>query len=146
MLFNSVSFGIFLIIVFLLYYIVPHKYRWGFLLLASYAFYMNLHLWYGILLFLTTGLTYILAISFEKAKTPGQKKRNLLLGIIPLVLILVFFKTANPLISRINDMIAAGRLSIQPFTLEFRRVLSDLLWSSCCRPAYRFIFSSLWDI
>ncbi len=117
MLFNSVSFGIFLIIVFLLYYIVPHKYRWGFLLLASYAFYMNLHLWYGILLFLTTGLTYILAISFEKAKTPGQKRRNLLLGIIPLVLILVFFKTANPLISRINDMIAAGRLSIQPFTL-----------------------------
>ena len=71
MLFNSISFGIFLIIVFLLYYIVPHKYRWGFLLLASYAFYMNLHLWYGILLFLTTLLTYGLALSLEGERTDG---------------------------------------------------------------------------
>ncbi len=117
MLFNSISFGVFLVIVFLLYYIVPHKYRWGFLLLASYAFYMNLHLWYGILLFLTTLLTYGLAISLENAHSSGQKKRALLLGILPLVLILVFFKTANPVIQRMNALIAEGRLSIQPITM-----------------------------
>ncbi|MDE7341114.1 MAG: MBOAT family protein [Lachnospiraceae bacterium] len=117
MLFNSISFGIFLIIVFLLYYFVPHKYRWGFLLLASYVFYMNLHLWYGILLFLTTLLTYTLALSLEKAQTAGQKKKALLLGVLPLVLILVFFKTANPVIQHLNDMISAGRLSIQPLTM-----------------------------
>ena len=117
MLFNSISFGIFLIIVFLLYYIVPHKYRWGFLLLASYAFYMNLHLWYGILLFLTTLLTYGLALSLEGARTDGQKRGKLLLGVLPLVLILVFFKTANPVIQKLNEMVDAGRLSIQPLTL-----------------------------
>ncbi len=117
MLFNSISFGIFLIIVFLLYYIVPHKYRWGFLLLASYAFYMNLHLWYGILLFLTTLLTYGLALSLEGARSDGQKRGKLLLGVLPLVLILVFFKTANPVIQKLNEMVDAGRLSIQPLTL-----------------------------
>ena len=117
MLFNSISFGIFIIVVFILYYIVPHKYRWGFLLLASYAFYMNLHLWYGILLFLTTLLTYLLALSFEKAHSLKEKRRNLLLGIVPLVAILIFFKTANPVIARLNDMIAAGRLSLQPLAL-----------------------------
>ncbi|MDD6810845.1 MAG: MBOAT family protein [Lachnospiraceae bacterium] len=117
MLFNSVSFGIFLIIVFLLYYIVPHKYRWGFLLIASYAFYMNLHLWYGILLFLTTLLTYSLALSLEKAETPKQKQKSLLLGIVPLVAILFFFKTANPIITQLNDWISAGRLTMQPITL-----------------------------
>lgn len=117
MLFNSVSFGIFLIIVFLLYYIVPHKYRWGFLLIASYAFYMNLHLWYGILLFLTTLLTYSLALSLEKAETPKQKQKFLLLGIVPLVAILFFFKTANPIITQLNDWISAGRLTMQPITL-----------------------------
>ena len=117
MLFNSISFGIFIIVVFLLYYIVPHKYRWGFLLLASYAFYMNLHLWYGILLFLTTLLTYLLALSFEKAHSLREKRRNLLLGIVPLVAILVFFKTANPVIAQLNDMISAGRLPLQPLTL-----------------------------
>lgn len=117
MLFNSVSFGIFLIVVFLLYYIVPHKYRWGFLLLASYAFYMNLHLWYGILLFLTTLLTYGLALSFEKARSAWQKRGCLLLGVVPLVLILLFFKTAAPLIEKLNGMIAQGRLSLQPVTM-----------------------------
>lgn len=117
MLFNSISFGIFITAVFLLYYIVPHKYRWVFLLLASYGFYMNLHLWYGILLFLTTLLTYLLALSFETAHTPSQKRRRLLFGIVPLVGILVFFKTAAPVIERLNDMIAAGRLSLQPLTM-----------------------------
>lgn len=117
MLFNSVSFGIFLIVIFLLYYIVPHKYRWGFLLIASYAFYMNLHLWYGILLFLTTLLTYGLALSLEKADTSKQKNKSLLFGVVPLVAILLLFKTANPMIVQLNAMISAGKLSMQPLTM-----------------------------
>lgn len=117
MLFNSMSFGVFIVIVFLLYCVVPHRYRWGFLLFASYVFYMNIHLWYGILLFLTTALTYALALSFEKARSDSHKKRNLLFGILPLVLILVFFKTANPVIERLNAIISEGRLSLQPITL-----------------------------
>lgn len=117
MLFNTIAFGIFLIIVFILYYIVPHKYRWCFLLLASYAFYMNLHLWYGILLFLTTLLTYFLARALENAETEKEKKRDLALGILPLVLILLFFKTADPIIGILNNRIQAGRLIIQPITL-----------------------------
>lgn len=116
MLFNSISFAIFIVIVFLLYYICPHKYRWGFLLAASYAFYMNLHLWYGILLFLTTMLTYALAISLEKAQSCRQKKRNLLLGILPLILILIFFKTANPIITQLNSAVSKGRFNVQPIT------------------------------
>lgn len=118
MLFNTMTFGIFLIIVFILYYIVPHKYRWCFLLLVSYAFYMNLHLWYGILLFLTTALTFFLAKTLEKAQTTQEKKRNLALGILPLVLILLFFKTADPIISALNVRIQEGGLSIQPITLS----------------------------
>ncbi|MDE6664472.1 MAG: MBOAT family protein [Lachnospiraceae bacterium] len=117
MLFNSISFGIFIIAVFILHYIFPHKYRWAFLLVASYAFYMNLHLWYGILLFFATLLTYVLAISLEKAQTDSAKKRNLLLGLLPLILIIVFFKTANPVISQLNSMVSKGSLSIQPITL-----------------------------
>ncbi|MCH5253537.1 MAG: MBOAT family protein [Lachnospiraceae bacterium] len=98
MLFNSISFGIFLVIVFLLYYTVPHKYRWLFLLLTSYAFYMNLHLWYGLLLFGATFLTYTLAIFLEKAQSAGQKKGYLLLGTLPLILVLVFFKTGRSIL------------------------------------------------
>lgn len=118
MLFNSVSFGVFIIIVFLLYYLVPHKYRWCFLLIASYAFYMNLHIGYGILLFAATVLTYILALNLEKADTQDAKKRCLLSGILPLVLVLLFYKTASPVIDRLNLLIDAGRLAMQPVTVK----------------------------
>lgn len=118
MLFNSMSFAVFIIIVFILYYLVPHRLRWFFLLIASYAFYMNLHISYGLLLLATTLLTYVLALRLEKATTTGQKKRCLLGGILPLALILLFFKTASPAIDKINAMIEAGRLTIQPLTVR----------------------------
>lgn len=118
MLFNSISFGIFIVIVFVLYYLVPHRYRWCFLLAASYVFYMNLHIGYGLLLFGTTTLTYVLARRLEQASTTVLKKRCLLSGILPLVLILLFYKTAAPVIDRLNLLIDAGRLTIQPITLQ----------------------------
>ena len=118
MLFHSMSFAVFLIIVFILYYLVPNRYRWCFLLAASYAFYMNLHVSYGLLLLATTILTYGLALQLEKAETTGQKRRNLLCGILPLVLILFVFKTASPILDRLNALIEAGRLTMQPFTLR----------------------------
>lgn len=118
MLFNSVSFGIFIIIVFIMYYLVPSKYRWAFLLIASYMFYMNLHIGYGVLLLATTVLTYTMARGLEKADTAKAKKSCLLCGILPLILILFFYKTASPVIDRLNLMADAGRLTIQPVTVK----------------------------
>ncbi|MBD5522937.1 MAG: MBOAT family protein [Lachnospiraceae bacterium] len=118
MLFNSMSFGIFIVIVFILYYLVPHKYRWCFLLVASYIFYMNLHIGYGLLLFASTALTYALAGLLEQAPTAVQKKCYLLGGIVPLVLILLFYKTASPVIDRLNTLVNAGRLTIHPITVR----------------------------
>lgn len=118
MLFNSLTFGIFLIIVFILYYLIPHKYRWAFLLLASYVFYMNLHIGYGILLLATTILTYVLALKLEKADSVSRKRYCLLSGILPLILILLFYKLGSPVINHLNSLIDAGRLSMQPITLK----------------------------
>lgn len=118
MLFNSVTFAVFLPVVFILYYLVPHKYRWAFLLAASYAFYMNLHAGYGLLLLFTTVLTYALACLLESSPAKSRKKLCLWGGILPLVLILLLYKTANPLIHQLNEMITAGRLTLQPLTLS----------------------------
>lgn len=118
MLFNSLSFGVFLIIVFILYYLVPHKHRWCFLLIASYAFYMNLHISYGLMLLAATALTYVLALAFEKADTTKAKRLCLLGGIVPLVLVLFFFKTADPIIDKLNTLIDAGRLNMQSITVS----------------------------
>lgn len=118
MLFNSISFGIFIIIVFLLYCLAPHRYRWCFLLAASYLFYMNLHAGYCILLLAATVLTYVLALRLEQADTDRAKKRCLLGGILPLMLILLFYKTAGPAIDRLNLLIDGGRLHMQPITMK----------------------------
>ncbi len=118
MLFNSMTFAVFLIAVFLLYHIVPARYRWIFLLAASYVFYMNLHVAYGLLLFFTTVLTYFLALCLEKAADSHAKKRCLLGGVLPLVGILLVFKLGAPAISRLNALADAGRLSMQPLTIK----------------------------
>lgn len=118
MLFNSQLFAVFLTAVFLLYYILPARFRWVFLLLASYGFYMNLHAAYGLLLFFSTLLTFLLALRLEKA--PDQKKKRLCLtgDILPLLAILLVFKLGAPVIDRINALIDAGRLSLHPLTLR----------------------------
>lgn len=118
MLFNSQLFAVFLTAVFLLYYILPARFRWVFLLLASYGFYMNLHAAYGLLLFFSTLLTFLLALRLEKA--PDKKKKRLCLtgGILPLLAILLVFKLGAPVIDRINALIDASRLSLHPLTLR----------------------------
>ncbi|MCM1266486.1 MAG: MBOAT family protein [Bacteroidales bacterium] len=118
MLFNSMTFAVFLIAVFFLYYFMPVKSRWLFLLLASYAFYMNLHAAYGLLLLFTTLLTFFLALALEKAPDAKKKRLCLASGILPLIGILLVLKLGAPAIDKINALIDTGRLSLQPLTLR----------------------------
>ncbi len=118
MLFNSMTFAVFLTAVFILYHIVPARLRWIFLLAASYVFYMNLHVAYGLLLLFTTALTYFLALGLEKAPDLAGKKRCLLGGVLPLVGILLVFKLGAPVIDRLNALAEAGRLSMHPLTVK----------------------------
>lgn len=118
MLFNSMTFAVFLTAVFILYHIVPARLRWIFLLAASYVFYMNLHVAYGLLLLFTTALTYFLALGLEKAPDRAGKKRCLLGGVLPLVGILLVFKLGAPVIDRLNALAEAGRLSMHPLTIK----------------------------
>ena len=118
MLFNSILFAVFLTVVFILYHIVPVRFRWIFLLAASYAFYMNLHAAYGLLLLFSTLLTFSLALCLEKASEEKKKRLCLLGGILPLAGILLIFKLGAPVIDRINALIDAGRLSLHPLTVR----------------------------
>lgn len=118
MLFNSVTFAVFLITAFILYHIVPARFRWFFLLAASYIFYMNLHVAYGLLLFFTTVLIYFMALALEKADDKSRKLRCLMGGILPLVGILLVFKLGAPVINKLNALADAGRLSMHPLTIK----------------------------
>lgn len=69
MLFNSYSFLIFLPIVLVLYLVIPKKFRWLLLLIASYYFYMSWNATYALLIALST----FSGIFIDNANTKKEK-------------------------------------------------------------------------
>ena len=76
MLFNSLNFLIFFPIAALLYWVLPHKVRWVWLLIASYYFYMCWNASYALLLATSTLITYLSGLLIGKAnRIKNEKKR-----------------------------------------------------------------------
>jgi alginate O-acetyltransferase complex protein AlgI len=91
MLFNSFNFVYFFGVVFVLYYLTPHRFRWIVLLTGSYYFYATWKLEYLIYLIVPTIVVYGLALKIEG--TSSGRARKLLLGLgigVPLGLLFTF--------------------------------------------------------
>jgi D-alanyl-lipoteichoic acid acyltransferase DltB (MBOAT superfamily) len=87
--FNSLEFLFFLPIVFGAYWLLPHRWRNIFLLIASYYFYMSWNPWFGILLFATTFIDWWSGLQMEKS---NNRKPWLLLSLFSNLGVLVAFK------------------------------------------------------
>lgn len=72
MLFNSIDFLIFFPIVLLIYYVIPNKVKYIWLLVASYYFYMCWNARYALLLLFSTLITYLSGLAIEKIKQSGN--------------------------------------------------------------------------
>lgn len=104
MLFNSFAFLVFFPLVCLLYFLLPFKYRWAFLLVASYYFYMNWKPVYAVLIFTSTFITYGVALLIERfSEKPKWKRAFLTLSIVINIGILFLYKYFNFL----NESVAA---------------------------------------
>ena len=66
MLLTSYEFIIFISICFVLYYILPKRFQWILLLVASYVFYFMAGTFYPLFLLATSLITYTTAILIEK--------------------------------------------------------------------------------
>ena len=66
MLFNSIDFLMFFPVVTILYFLIPKKYRYLWLLVASYYFYMKWEVKYVLLLLFSTTVTYVCGILTDK--------------------------------------------------------------------------------
>lgn len=95
MLFNSFGFAIFLAIVFILYWGLPHKYRWILMLIASYYFYMSWNAKYVVIILFTTIISYLAAIFLERQNS--REKKGIVLVCVAIIClgILFFFKYFN---------------------------------------------------
>ncbi len=114
-LFNSLAYAVFLPVVFILYWVLPHKVRWPLLLIASYYFYMSWNAAYVVLIGATTLVSYGCALLLEKTDNPGKKKLYVAIALFISLGILFVFKYFNftaGLLEQISEAIRIPRLDV----------------------------------
>lgn len=94
MLFNSIQFMFFFPIVTILYFLIPHKFRWILLLISSCIFYMAFIPLYILILAITIIIDYFAGIYIEDSKDK-TRKLFLIISIISTCLVLFIFKYFN---------------------------------------------------
>lgn len=123
--FNSLQFLIFFPVVVLLYFAIPKKIRYVWLLIASYYFYMCWNARYALLLLFSTAITYLsgIFISLANKKTQparhdsGWKKLPVALSVISNLSVLFFFKYFEFFFYNVNSLFL--RLGIELNHPEF---------------------------
>jgi alginate O-acetyltransferase complex protein AlgI len=94
MLFNSIQFLIFFPIVTILYFVLPHRFRWFLLLVASCYFYMVFRPIYILILGFTIVIDYYAGIFIEKS-VGKQRKLYLIMSLVANIGVLAIFKYYN---------------------------------------------------
>lgn len=118
MLFNSIKFAIFLPIVFVMYWMLPHRFRWMILLISSYYFYMSWNVKYVLLIFTTTVVSYTAAIFLQNAKNQKKKRIILTASLIICLGILLVFKYWGFVFETINNLLSFFSIQTHPITLS----------------------------
>lgn len=117
--YNSIDFLLFFPIVVLLYFVIPKRIRYIWLLAASYYFYMSWNIKYASLILLSTCITYVSALIISKVRkcpTPNQQKRTTEKSVLVICLlinigVLFFFKYYDFVFS--NASFVCGKIGIQ---------------------------------
>ncbi len=123
MVFNSVDFLIFFPIVLFVYFLIPRKVRYIWLLITSYYFYMSWNPKYAILIAVSTVITYASGVLMGRLKTGNQetvkKKKKWIVAIsfITNIGILFFFKYFDFALAYVNQVLDAFHIQMihKPF-------------------------------
>jgi alginate O-acetyltransferase complex protein AlgI len=104
MVFNSLAFVAFFIIVTILFFILPHKFRWALLLAASCYFYMYFLPVYILILGFTIVIDYFAGLYISKSK--GKRRKIFLVcSLVANIGVLAFFKYYNFLNFNITNLL-----------------------------------------
>ncbi len=104
--FADVRFLVFFPVVTALYVLLPQRYRWMFLLVASYFFYMLWRPEYGLLLALITVIDFTAAILIGRAHTEVQRRIFLIASLVANLGLLFYFKYLNFVLSSFQEVLA----------------------------------------
>ena len=120
MLFNSLQFLIFFPIVLLVYYIIPDRVKYIWLLIASYYFYMCWNAKYALLILFSTVITYLSGILMERINASDRseekrvkgKKACVALSMILNLGVLGVFKYTGFALGTLTKVFALARISL----------------------------------
>jgi len=112
MLFNSFQFLLFFPIVTVIYFLLPYKFRWFHLLVASCFFYMAFVPVYILILFFTIVIDYIAGIMIENA-AGTRRKWFLVMSLVANIGVLAVFKYYNFFTGNFNHLFSASGINLQ---------------------------------
>ena len=123
MLFNSINFMVFFPIVIMVYFFISRKYRYLWLLVSSYYFYMCWNPKYILLIAASTVITWSSGVLIEKYRTEKKSLCKCILAVcfISNIGILVFFKYFDFILMNINSVL--GKFGIALLEKPFDVVL-----------------------
>lgn len=119
MLFNSLQFIVFFPIVIFVYFLIPRRIRYIWLLLASYYFYMCWNPKYVLLLFFSTAATYVAGLLLQLWRDRPDRKRAV--AAVNLILnfgILLLFKYLDFVWNNIGALLGKFHVSVPENTLS----------------------------
>lgn len=109
MLFNSIDFLVFFPVVVLIYFVIPKKLRYLWLLVASYYFYMGWNAEYAVLIGVSTLITYVCGMVLGQIQKQERRhgllwrRLTVALGVGSNLLILAFYKYFDFFLENINE-------------------------------------------
>ncbi|HWJ93040.1 MAG TPA: MBOAT family O-acyltransferase [Flavisolibacter sp.] len=110
MLFNSLEFFVFFLIVIPLYFLLPHRFRWVMLIIASSIFYMYFKPVYILILVFTIIIDYFAGMAIENSRSQRTKKMLLVVSLVSNIGVLCFFKYFNFLSINLSGLLSlSGR-------------------------------------
>ena len=119
MLFNSLTFVVFFVLVLGVYWTLKSwEARKNVLLVASYIFYGAWNPPFAILLFATTALDFLLGARIAGASDPGRKRVWLVASVTSNLSMLGFFKYGNFLLENFQWLLARAGIAYQPPHLD----------------------------
>lgn len=118
MAFQSLHFALFLSLVFLLYWLLPHRFRWVFLLGASVWFYLGFGGAFLLTLGFSAALSWLAGLAIERAADARAKKRLLILAICLSLCPLFVFKYLGFFSGALSAALSPFGLRLQPVTLR----------------------------
>ena len=120
MIFNSLRFALFFLIVYILYLVLKHKWQNRMLLVASYLFYAFWDWRFLSLIVASTLFNYYLGLKIDEAPTRDKRKRFLVLSVCLNLAMLGFFKYFNFFAENLQVFLGL-------FGWRFDRVTLDIL-------------------